>query len=318
MNRIKTYILLAGLTLLMVTIGRLLGGQQGMIIAFLLAVGINFFSYWFSDQIVLKAYKARPLTPGEAPELYGMVQSLAAAADLPTPKVCIIASDTPNAFATGRNPEHAVVAVTSGIVRLLSAHELRGVLAHELSHVKNRDILIGSIAACLAGAIMILASFARWGTIFGGDNRRGNGLIVLLLSIVAPLAAMIIQMAVSRSREYLADASAAQISRDPEALASALAKLEQGNQSRPMEASPQTAHMFIVNPLHGGGLARLFSTHPPIGERIARLRELAGFPEGARGGRGIRARELYDKPAPLEPSPPASPTRPHGDKIDWS
>jgi heat shock protein HtpX len=317
MNRIKTYMLLAGLTLLMVAAGRLIGGQQGMIVAFLLAVGINFFSYWFSDQIVLKAYKAQPLSPDEAPELYGMVQSLAAAADLPMPKLCIIPTDTPNAFATGRNPQHAVVAVTRGIMRLLSAHELRGVLAHELSHVKNRDILIGSVAACLAGAIMILANFARWGTILGSNNRRGNGLIVLLLSILAPLAAMIIQMAISRSREYLADAGAAQISQDPEALASALAKLEQGNQLQPMEASPQTAHMFIVNPLHGGALARLFSTHPPMGERIARLRTLAGSSLPRRGAsRSMRIPEF--NPAPPAQPPSSSPARDQGDKIDWS
>jgi heat shock protein HtpX len=302
---------------MMVTIGGLLGGQQGMIIAFLLAVGINFFSYWFSDQIVLKAYKAQPVSPGEAPELYGMVQSLAAAADLPMPKVCIIPTDTPNAFATGRNPQHAVVAVTRGIVRLLSAHELRGVLAHELSHIKNRDILIGSVAACLAGAIMILAGSVRWGMISGGDNRRGNGLIVLLLSILAPLAAMVIQMAVSRSREYLADASAARISQDPEALASALAKLEQGNQLHPMEASPQTAHMFIVNPLHGGALTRLFSTHPPIGERIACLRALADSSPPRRGYRGATRATEFNPATPAQP-PSSSPARKHGDKIDWS
>jgi heat shock protein HtpX len=301
----------------MVAIGRLIGGQQGMIIAFLLAMGMNFFSYWFSDQIVLKAYKAQPLSPNDAPELYGVVQSLAAAADLPMPKVCLIPSDTPNAFATGRNPEHAVVAVTSGIVRLLSPHELRGVLAHELSHVKHRDILIGSVAACLAGAIMILASFARWGAIFGSNNRRGNGLILLLLSIVAPLAAMIIQMAISRSREYLADAGAAQISQDPEALASALAKLEQGNQLRPMEATPQTAHMFIVNPLHGGTLARLFSTHPPIGERIARLQALPGSSTPRRRP-GPAPAELYGKSTPPGQAPSSAPARPQGDKIDWS
>lgn len=322
MNQFKTFLLLGGLTALMVGIGYLIGGQNGMLVAFAIAVAMNFFSYWYSDKIVLKAYQAQPVTPHEAPQLYSMVQGLAANADLPMPRVYIIPSETPNAFATGRNPEHAVVAVTQGILRLLNQRELRGVLAHELSHVKNRDILVGSIAATMAGAVMILANFAKFGAIFGGnrDSRSGgaSAIITLLLAILAPLAAMLIQMAVSRSREYMADASGAEISHDPQALASALNKLGQYNQRQPMaQASPQTAHMFTVNPLSGGGLASLFSTHPPINERVARLQSMGGPRIDA--GNNDRKGFTPGPPPTTQPTRPTTPTRPQDNgKIDWS
>ncbi|MBC7357088.1 MAG: zinc metalloprotease HtpX [Desulfacinum sp.] len=282
-NRFRTTLLLAALTVLIVWIGRLLGGPQGMAIALVFAVVMNFGSYWFSDKIVLAMYRAQPVDEREAPELYNMVRELAASAGLPMPKVYIIPSETPNAFATGRNPEHAVVAVTEGLLRLLSAHEVRGVLAHELAHIKNRDILIGTIAASLAGAIMFLADMARWAAIFGGfrgndDEGEGAGGLIgtLILAIVAPIAAMLIQMAISRSREYLADETGARIAGHPESLASALEKLAVASQRIPMvEAKPATAHMFIVNPLSGRSLVNLFSTHPPIEERIRRLRSFA-------------------------------------------
>jgi heat shock protein HtpX len=277
-NQLKTTFLPALLTVFIVLVGRLLGGQQGMILAFLLAAGMNFFSYWFSDKVVLRMYRAREITREQAPEVYDIVASLAQRAGLPMPKVCIIPQETPNAFATGRNPEHAVVAVTEGLVRLMDREEITGVLAHELAHVKNRDILIGSIAATMAGAVMILANMARWSAIFGGVNRNdqqggGLGMIGLLVtSILAPMAAMVIQMAVSRSREYLADATGAGFSGNPEGLARALEKLGAYSKQLPMQAAPATAHMMTVNPLTGGGLANLFSTHPPLSERIARLR----------------------------------------------
>lgn len=278
-NQIRTVILLGLLTGVIVWLGRFFGGPQGMLIAFIFAMIMNFASYWFSDKIVLAMYRARELSPNEAPELYNMVRELAGNAGLPMPKLYMVPSQTPNAFATGRNPKHAVVAVTEGILRLLSMDELRGVLAHELSHVKNRDILIGSIAATLAGVIMILADMARWGAIFGafgGDDDEGGGIIgLLIVSIVAPLAAVLIQMAISRSREFLADATGAKIAHDPEGLARALEKLSYAAQKIPMvEAKPQTAHMFIVNPLTGKGIAKLFSTHPPMEERIRRLRAM--------------------------------------------
>jgi len=282
-NRFRTTLLLAALTVLIVWIGRLLGGPQGMAIALVFAVVMNFGSYWFSDKIVLAMYRAQPVDEREAPELYNMVRELAASAGLPMPRVYIIPSETPNAFATGRNPEHAVVAVTEGLLRLLSAHEVRGVLAHELAHIKNRDILIGTIAASLAGAIMFLADMARWAAIFGGfrgndDEGEGAGGLIgtLILAIVAPIAAMLIQMAISRSREYLADETGARIAGSPEGLAGALEKLAVASQRIPMvEAKPATAHMFIVNPLSGKSLVNLFSTHPPIEERIRRLRSFA-------------------------------------------
>ena len=285
MNGLRTTILLAALTALVVWIGQMVGGPNGAIMALIMAGAMNFFSYWFSDKIVLKMYGAQEITANDDPELYGLVQELAAKGGLPMPKVYVIPEDTPNAFATGRNPEHAAVAVTQGIRRILNKRELAGVLGHELSHVKHRDILISSIAATLAGAISYLAYMAQWGMILGGGSRdrdEGGGsniFSLLFMMIVAPMAAMLIQMAVSRSREYLADEGGAKISGDPLALASALRKLHMGAQNIPMEVNSATqnatAHMFIVNPLSGGGLANLFSTHPAMEERIARLEAMA-------------------------------------------
>jgi heat shock protein HtpX len=278
-NTMKTTFLLALMTVLIILIGRALGGQQGMVLAFVLAGVMNLGSYWFSDKIVLAMYRAQEISPQEHPGIHQIVAELAQNAGIPKPRVYIIEDDSPNAFATGRNPQHAVVAVTTGIMRILSREELRGVLAHELGHVRNRDILIGSIAATMAGAIMMIANMARFAAIFGGgrssDEEGGGGGIIgmLVLTIVAPLAAMLIQMAISRSREYLADASGAQFSHNPLSLASALEKLQRASQQIPMaDAKPATAHMFIVNPLSGRSLMNLFSTHPPIEERIARLR----------------------------------------------
>ncbi len=276
-NQIRTTILLAVMTALILWIGLLFGGQQGMIIALFLAAGMNFFSYWYSDKIVLKMYRAQAITPQKAPEIYEMVQELSRRAGLPMPKVFVIPQQAPNAFATGRNPEHAVVAVTEGLINIMDREEVMGVLAHEMAHVKNRDILIGSIAATMAGAIMILANMARWFAIFGGgsrdDNEGGGGIIGLIaMSILAPFAAIIIQMAISRSREYLADATGAGFAGHPEGLARALEKLGQFSKKLPMNANPSTAHMFIVNPLSGRSMMSLFSTHPPLEQRIARLR----------------------------------------------
>ncbi len=276
-NRIKTTILLAVMTAFILWVGQMIGGRQGMMLALVLAAGMNFFSYWYSDKIVLRMYRASEVGPGDDPQLYEIVRSLSGRAGLPMPKVYIIPQQAPNAFATGRNPEHAVVAVTEGLLRLMDRDELMGVLAHELGHVKNRDILIGSIAATMAGAIMMLASMARWAAIFGGgrgDDDEGGmgGLGLLAMSIIAPIAAVVIQMAISRSREYLADASGAAYSGSPEGLARALEKLGTYNRRSPMNANPATAHMFIVNPLSGKSLHGLFSTHPPIEERITRLR----------------------------------------------
>ena len=276
-NQIRTTILLAVMTALIIWVGQFLGGRQGMVIAFIFAAGMNFFSYWYSDKLVLKMYRAAEVTPGQAPELYETVQRLTQRAGLPMPKLYVIPQQTPNAFATGRNPEHAVVAVTEGLLKVMNPEEVTGVLAHELAHVKNRDILIGSIAATMAGAIMILATMARWSAIFGGGSRDdeggGAGFIGLIaMSIIAPMAAMIIQMAISRSREYLADATGAGFSGNPEGLARALEKLGAYSKQQPLDANPSTAHMFIVNPLSGRSLMSLFSTHPPLEERIARLR----------------------------------------------
>ena len=280
-NKIKTFLLLGGLTLFLIFMGKLIGGRGGMYIAFILALAMNFFSYWFSDKIVLRMYGAQEVSPGEAPELHRMVEDLAREAGIPKPKVYIIPDDSPNAFATGRNPEHAAVAATTGIMRILTPEELKGVLAHEIGHVRNRDILISTIAATMAGAIMILADMARFAAIFGGrdDEEGGGGIIgVIVMSIVAPLAAMLIQMAISRSREYLADETGAHLAHNPMSLASALGKLARGVEQRPMDsASPATAHMFIVNPLTGGGIDNLFRTHPPIEERIARLRSMRSY-----------------------------------------
>jgi len=281
-NSLKTWLLFGALTMLFVVLGDLIGGRQGMFIAFLFALGMNFFSYWFSDKIVLAMYGAREVGPEEHPELHNIVSGLSQSAGLPMPRVYIIPQDSPNAFATGRNPEHAAVAVTEGLLQLMNREELTGVLAHELAHVKNRDILIGTLAATMAGAIMMLADMFRWAAIFGGargdDEEGGNplGLIGgIALAIIAPIAAMLIQMAISRSREYLADATGAKIANSPMGLARALEKLGAYSQRLPMEAKPSTAHMFIVNPLSGGGLLSLFSTHPPLEDRIQRLMEMA-------------------------------------------
>jgi heat shock protein HtpX len=283
MNGFRTTILLALLTALVVWIGHMFGGANGAVIALVMAGAMNFFSYWFSDKIVLKMYGGQEVTANDDPELYGMVQDLAGRAGLPMPKVYVIPEETPNAFATGRNPAHAAVAVTYGIRRILNKRELAGVLGHELSHVKNRDILVSSIAATLAGAISYLAYMAQWAAIFGGGrDREGGGSNIfglLFMMIVAPMAAMLIQMAVSRSREYMADAGGAKVTGDPLALASALRKLHMGAQNIPLQVSDATAnataHMFIVNPLSGGGMASLFSTHPAMEERIARLEAMA-------------------------------------------
>ncbi|MGH7769439.1 MAG: zinc metalloprotease HtpX [Candidatus Binatia bacterium] len=279
-NSLKTALLLGLMTGIILWIGQLFGGPQGMMIAFVFSLLLNFGSYWFSDKIVLAMYHARQVSEAEAPELYAIVHDIALRAGIPMPRLYIIPDESPNAFATGRNPEHAVVAVTEGILKIMNREELEGVLAHEISHVKNRDILIGSIAAALAGVIMMLANMARFAAIFGGSRDRdedgGGGILGLIfMSIVAPIAAMIIQMAISRSREFMADSTGAQTVGNPLGLASALAKLERAKEIVPMAARPETAHMFIVNPLSGRSLLRLFSTHPPIEERIARLRAMA-------------------------------------------
>jgi len=280
-NHVKTAILLTALTALLIAIGGWLGGQEGVIIAFLLALGINFFSYWYSDRIVLRLYRAREVTSGEVPELHRMVSDLAQKARLPMPRLFVVPGSAPNAFATGRDPAHSAVAVTEGILRLVSRDELEGVIAHELNHVKHRDTLVSTVAATIAGAIMFLASMARWAAIFGGmsrDNDRDNNFFgLIIMAIVAPLAAMLIQMAISRSREYLADDGAADLTGNPIGLASALDKLAAYSERVPMRVNPSTSHLFIVNPLRGGGFSNLFSTHPPIGERIARLRKKAGY-----------------------------------------
>ena len=273
MNTVKTLFLLMTLTLILIWAGASLGGKQGMTVAFIFALGMNFFAYWFSDKIVLRMYRARKVTESEAPELYGIVRRLAQKAEIPMPKVYIIDQEQPNAFATGRNPRHASVAVTTGIMRILSNEELQGVIGHELTHIRHRDILISTIAATIAGAISYLAQMAQWAMIFGhrGDDEEGNPLAALAMMIVAPIAAFIVQMAISRSREYSADEGGARLAGNPRYLSGALRKLHSASQKIPMEANPSTSHMFIVNPLSGGGLLKLFSTHPPIEERIKRL-----------------------------------------------
>ena len=277
----KTTFLMAMLTGLILVIGWMLHGRGGMEIAFIFAVGMNFFSYWFSDKMVLRAYGAQPLDASNAPELYSIVNELATEAGIPMPKLYLIDSDTPNAFATGRNPKHAAVAVTRGIMRICSREELKGVLGHELSHVINRDILTSSVAATLAGVVMMIGTMVRWGALFGGfggrdDDNRGGALGLIVMAILAPIAATMIQLAISRTREYQADASGAHLAHNPLLLANALRKLEMANERMPMpNAGPATAHLFIVNPLSGGGISKLFSTHPPIEERIRRLEQMA-------------------------------------------
>ena len=279
-NSFKTTLLLGLLTGIILGVGQLFGGSQGLVIAFVFAVLVNFGSYWFSDKIVLAMYQAREVGLDEAPELYRIVQGLTMRAQLPMPRLYMIPSESPNAFATGRDPRHAAVAVTEGILRIMNKEELEGVIAHELSHVRNRDILIGSIAATLAGVIMMLADMARWAAIFGfgrsdRDDEGGGGVLgLVLMSILAPIAAVMIQMAISRSREFLADASGAKIAGNPSGLASALEKLARASEMVPLEARPATAHMFIVTPLAGGAFLNLFSTHPPVEERVARLRAM--------------------------------------------
>jgi heat shock protein HtpX len=280
MNTLKTVFLMTLLTLLFVFIGQLLGGNQGMIVALVFAAIMNLVTYWFSDKIVLSMYRAQPISESDNPRLFSIVRRAATSAYLPVPKVYIIPTETPNAFATGRNPGHSAVAVTQGIMRILDEDELEGVISHEMAHIKNRDILTGTIVATLAGAISMLAFMARWGAIFGGyggrdSEDRGGGIGLLIMAIVAPLAALLIQMAISRSREYSADSTGAENSHKPLALANALRKLEYAAKRIPLDAKPSTAHLFIVNPLTGKGLVSLFSTHPPIEERVARLEKMA-------------------------------------------
>jgi heat shock protein HtpX len=275
-NTLKTAFLLAALTVFLVLIGQYFGGQNGMVLALVLAGVMNFVSYFFSDKIALAMYRAQPVTREELPRAYSVVERMTQRIGLPMPKMYVIPSDSPNAFATGRNPKHASVAVTQGILDLLNDEELESVLAHELGHVRNRDILISSIAATLAGAITMLARMGYWASLFGGmggrdDDRRGGALGGLLMILLAPVAAMLIQLAVSRSREYQADATGAQFTGNPYALASALRKLDETSRRRPLVATPSTAHLFIVQPLLGMDFASLFSTHPPIAKRIERL-----------------------------------------------
>ena len=280
MNYFKTAVLLIALTVLLIWVGSMFGGQQGAFFAFAIAMCMNFFSYWFSDKIVLKMYGASEISERDSPTYYGIVRELTANADLPMPRMYIIPTNSMNAFATGRNPRHAAVAVTEGLINSLSREELKGVIGHELSHIRNRDILISTIVATIAGAVMMLANIARWGAMFGGyggrgeEDRRGGGLAVLFLAILAPLAALLIQMAISRSREYAADSGSARLTGNPLGLASALEKLHQAAIARPMHAGQSTAHLFIVNPLSGRSFVSIFSTHPPVEERIKRLRAM--------------------------------------------
>ncbi len=278
-NWVKTAMLMAAIMALFGIVGGLLGGQQGMLLALLFGGAMNVFSYWFSDKMVLKMYNAREVDETSAPQFYGMVRDLAQRASLPMPRVYIIDEQQPNAFATGRNPEHAAVAATSGILQLLSASELRGVMAHELAHVAHRDILISTVSATMAGAISALANFAMFFGGRGSDGRPANPLATIAVALLAPLAASLIQMAISRAREFEADRGGAEISGDPHALADALGKIQMYAEGRiplgPAEAHPETAQMMILNPLSGGGIRGLFSTHPPTAERIARLRALA-------------------------------------------
>lgn len=276
MNHVKTFFLMVILTIILVALGSLIGGSQGALIAFLIAMVMNFVSYWFSDKIVLRMYGAQEVSPQEAPQLHSIVASLAQKASIPMPRTFIIEDDSPNAFATGRNPSNGVVAVTTGIMRLLSREELEGVLAHEISHIKHRDILVQTVAATLAGAITMIGSIARFGAIFGGgsrDDEGGNNIFaVMIFSMIAGFAAILIQLAISRSREYLADEGGAHLAGNPLFLAGALKKLQMGVANIPMhDVRPSTAPMFIVNPLTGGGVLNLFSTHPPIEERVRRL-----------------------------------------------
>ncbi|QNB47989.1 zinc metalloprotease HtpX [Thermanaerosceptrum fracticalcis] len=277
-NQMKTLILMSVLTVLVVLIGGTLGGQSGMIVALVLAIVMNGGSYWFSDKIVLSMTGAQPFSRRDNPELYTMVEMLAARAGLPMPKLYLIPSHQPNAFATGRNPEHSAVAVTQGLLNILNRDELEGVIAHELAHIKNRDVLISTIAAVMAGVITTIANWAQWALLFGGgnnDEEESSGLAALPLIILGPIAAMLVQMAVSRSREYLADGTGAKIAGNSNGLANALLKLQQASRMAPMDVSPAASHLFIVNPLNAQRLVNLFSTHPPIEDRVRKLRNMA-------------------------------------------
>ncbi|MFW6414922.1 MAG: zinc metalloprotease HtpX [Thermodesulfobacteriota bacterium] len=279
-NQIKTGLLLAVLTALILIFGQALGGSGGLMIAFVLAIAMNVGSYWFSDRIVLKMYKASEVSPEQAPKLHQAVEELAQKAGIPKPRVFIIPEQAPNAFATGRNPNYGIVAVTEGILKLISFEELKGVLAHEISHIKNRDILIQTITATLAGVIMFVSSMVRWMAIFGmggGDDEGGNPIVAIVLAIIAPIAAMLIQMAISRSREYLADQTGAEISGNPRGLAGALEKMEEYSKRAPLKSgNAASAHMFIINPFSGKNITKLFSTHPPVQDRVQRLLSMQG------------------------------------------
>ncbi|MDP3682612.1 MAG: zinc metalloprotease HtpX [Ignavibacteria bacterium] len=278
MNTLKTVFLMTLMMVLFIFVGNLLGGRSGMTVAFMFALAMNFGSYWFSDKVVLAMYKAKEVNGETAPKLYGLVQELSQRASLPMPRVYVIENPTSNAFATGRDPQHAAVAVTTGILKILNTEELAGVIGHELAHVKHRDILIGTIASTFVGTITFVANMAGWAMMFGRGNSDDDdsGIASLFLMIVAPIAATLLQLAISRSREFVADEGGAEISGVPLALASALEKLSVQNQAHPiMDAKPATAHMFIVNPLRGGGLMKLFSTHPSLEERVSRLHQLA-------------------------------------------
>jgi heat shock protein HtpX len=275
MNNIKTTVLMVALTLMLVLVGALLGGKNGMTIALIIAFAMNFISYWFSDKIVLKMYRAKQITEAESPGIFATVKKLAQKADIPMPKVYIMEQEQPNAFATGRNPEHGSIALTTGIMRIMTDKEFEGVIAHELAHIKNRDMLVGTIAATIAGAISYLAQIAQWGMLFGGrdseNDKGGSTIAAIVMMIVGPIAALLVQMAISRSREYGADAGSAKITGNADGLTGALKKLQTASKQIPMKANPATSHMFIVNPLSGGGIIKLFSTHPPIEERVKRL-----------------------------------------------
>ena len=278
-NQVKTITLMSLLTILVVVIGGALGGRGGMQTALMFAILMNGFSYWFSDKIALSMTRSQPVSRQEHPELYAMVEKLSERAGLPVPRVYISDSYQPNAFATGRNPQNAAVSVTTGLLQLLNREELEGVIAHELAHIKNRDVLISTVAAVMAGVITMLAQWAQWALLFGSSNdeEEGGGLASLPLIILGPIAAMLVQMAVSRSREYLADSTGAQIAGNPNGLASALLKLERGSSMIPMKVNPAASHLFIVNPLNGQRLVSLFSTHPPIQERVKRLEQYSDF-----------------------------------------
>lgn len=280
MNRLKTFFLMVLLTAVFLLLGGLIAGEEGLIVAFILAIATNFFSYWYSDRMAISMTRSQPLSENAAPEVYRALHELTHNAGMPMPRVYLMPTEQPNAFATGRNPEHAVIAVTSVLLRMLDYEELKGVLAHELAHIRNRDILIGSIAAAIAGALMFVARFGMWGAAYGGGGRRNENnaplfLLRLVALLLAPLAALLIQMSISRTREYDADATAARLSGNPRGLASALAKMENYARRRPLhEINQATAHMFIINPFSAKGLTALFSTHPPIEERIARLQRM--------------------------------------------